>query len=64
MICGYHVQSDIEAGRITRAVTVERLHADTAFQEQHSKAKAEFSRLKKQGKVAKGTPVPTKTTTD
>ncbi len=64
VICGYHFQSDVDAGRITGAVTVARLHADPAFQEQLSKAKAEFSRLKKQGKVAKGTPVPTKTTTD
>ncbi len=64
VICGYHFQSDVDAGRITGAVTVARLHADPAFQEQLSKAKAEFSRLKKQGKVAKATPVPTKTTTD
>ncbi|MDE5960732.1 MAG: phosphatase PAP2 family protein [Duncaniella sp.] len=64
VICGYHFQSDVDAGRITGAVTVARLHADPAFQTQLEKAKAEFKQLKKQGKVAKGTPVPTKTTTD
>ena len=63
VICGYHFQSDVDAGRITGAVTVARLHADPAFQEQLSKAKAEFKKLKKSGKVAKGTPVPTPTTT-
>lgn len=64
VICGYHYQSDVDAGRITGAVTVARLHADPAFQDQLKKAKDEFRRLKKEGKVAKGTPVPTKTTTD
>lgn len=64
VICGYHFQSDVDAGRITGAVTVARLHADPAFQAQLEKAKAEFKRLKKQGKVAKGTPVPTRTTSD
>lgn len=64
VICGYHYQSDVDAGRITGAVTVARLHADPAFQAQLKKAKDEFRRLKKEGKVAKGTPVPTKTTTD
>lgn len=64
VICGYHFQSDVDAGRITGAVTVARLHADPAFQKQLQKAKDEFKRLKKAGKVAKGTPVPTPTTTD
>ena len=64
VICGYHFQSDVDAGRITGAVTVARLHADPAFQKQLEKAKAEFKKLKKQGKVAAGTPVPTPTTTD
>lgn len=64
VICGYHFQSDVDAGRITGAVTVARLHADPAFQEQLAKAKAEFKKLKKAGKVAAGTPVPTPTTTD
>lgn len=64
VICGYHFQSDVDAGRITGAVTVARLHADPGFQAQLEKAKAEFRNLKKGGKVAKGTPVPTPTTTD
>lgn len=64
VICGYHFQSDVDAGRITGAVTVARLHADPAFQAQLAKAKEEFKMLKKAGKVAKGTPVPTPTTSD
>ncbi len=64
VICGYHFQSDVDAGRITGAVTVARLHADPKFQAQLEKAKKEFKQLKKAGKVAKGTPVPTPTTTD
>lgn len=64
VICGYHFQSDVDAGRLTGAVTVARLHADPAFQAQLAKAKEEFKNLKKAGKVAKGTPVPTKTTSD
>ncbi len=64
VICGYHFQSDVDAGRLTGAMTVARLHADPAFQAQLDKAKKEFKKLKKSGKVAKGTPVPTPTTTD
>lgn len=64
VICGYHFQSDVDAGRLTGAMTVARLHADPAFQAQLKKAKKEFHRLKKEGKVAKGTPVPTPTTSD
>lgn len=64
VICGYHFQSDVDAGRLTGSMTVARLHADPEFQKQLAKAKAEFSKLKKAGKVAKGTPVPTPTTTD
>lgn len=64
VICGYHFQSDVDAGRLTGAMTVARLHADPAFQAQLQKAKNEFKKLKKAGKVQKGTPVPTPTTTD
>lgn len=64
VICGYHFQSDVDAGRLTGAMTVARLHADPAFEKQVAKAKAEMKKLKKQGKVAKGTPVPTPTTSD
>lgn len=61
VICGYHFQSDVDAGRLTGAVTVARLHADPGFNKQLAKAKAEFRNLKKQGKVEAGTPVPTPT---
>ncbi|MDE5850041.1 MAG: phosphatase PAP2 family protein [Muribaculaceae bacterium] len=64
VICGYHFQSDVDAGRLTGAMTVARLHADPAFQAQLEKAKKEFKKLKKAGKVAQGKPVPTPTTTD
>ena len=64
VICGYHFQSDVDAGRLTGSVIVARLHADPAFQAQLQKAKDEFKRLKKEGKVAPGTPLPTKTTSD
>lgn len=63
VICGYHFQSDVDAGRITGSVIVARLHADPAFQAQLEKAKAEFIALQKAGKVAAGTPLPTPTTT-
>lgn len=45
VICGYHFQSDVEAGRIVAAGVVARLHADPGFQAQLGKAKAEFSEL-------------------
>ncbi|MDE7109783.1 MAG: phosphatase PAP2 family protein, partial [Muribaculaceae bacterium] len=52
VICGYHFQSDVDAGRITGAVAVARLHADENFNNQLDKAKKEFAKLKKEGKVA------------
>lgn len=64
VICGYHYQSDVDAGRLTGSMVVARLHADPGFQAQLEKAKKEFRKLKKEGKVAKGTPLPTKTTSD
>ena len=54
VICGYHFQSDVDAGRITGAGIVARLHADPNFTKQLDKAKKEFSRLKKEGKVKPG----------
>ena len=51
VICGYHFQSDVDAGRVTAAGAVARLHADPGFQEQMKKAKDEFARLQKAGKV-------------
>lgn len=52
VICGYHFQSDVDAGRIVAAGAVARLHADDGFNKQLEKAKKEFASLKKAGKVA------------
>lgn len=52
VICGYHFQSDVDAGRLTGSAIVARLHADEGFQKQLEKAKKEFARLMKDGKVA------------
>ena len=54
VICGYHWQSDVDAGRITGAGAVARLHADPEFMKQLDKAKKEFGKLKKEGKVKPG----------
>lgn len=51
VICGYHFQSDVDAGRITGSDIVARLHADPGFNEQLAKAKKEFANLLKAGKV-------------
>ena len=51
VICGVHYQSDVDAGRIVASALVARLHADTAFTAQLAKAKKEFARLVKDGKV-------------
>ena len=55
VICGYHWQSDVDAARLISAAVVARLHAEPAFQEQLAKAKKEFAKLKKEGKIAKST---------
>ena len=47
VICGYHFQSDVDAGRITGAACVARLHADPKFSAQLKKAKKEFAKLSK-----------------
>ena len=52
VICGYHFQSDVDAGRITGAGVVARLPAGPGFNAQLEKAKKEFAGLKKAGKVA------------
>lgn len=51
VICGYHWESDVEAGRTVGAGVVARLHADKGFQKQLNKAKREFVRLQRAGKV-------------
>lgn len=45
VICGFHYQSDVEAGRIVAAGVVARLHADHGFQAQLQRAKEEFAML-------------------
>ncbi len=47
VICGYHWQSDVTAGRLVGAAIVARLHAEPAFVDQLQKAKAEYLRLAK-----------------
>ncbi len=53
VICGVHYQSDVDAGRIVASAVVARLHADEGFAAQLAKAKKEFARLQKEGKVKK-----------
>lgn len=50
VIVGAHYQSDVDAGRITGAAIVSRLHADKDFQNQLKKAKKEFEKKQKQKK--------------
>lgn len=57
VICGYHFQSDVDAGRIVGSAAVARLHANANFVQQLEKAKAEFAKLVKEGKVAKSSRV-------
>lgn len=51
VICGYHFQSDVDAARLVSSAVVARLHANEKFMEQLEKAKKEFARLCKEGKV-------------
>lgn len=51
VICGYHYQSDVDAGRIVASAVVARLHANDAFSNQLNKAKEEFRSLEKAGKI-------------
>lgn len=46
VICGYHWQSDVDAGRIIGSEVVARLHADPAFQKDLDKAKKELHNQK------------------
>lgn len=53
VICGYHFQSDVDAGRIVGSAVVARLHANENFMNQLDKAKREFNELvnNKQAKI-------------
>lgn len=53
VICGYHWQSDVDAGRLAGSASVAALHANPAFIVQLQKAKDEFARLDKSGKIAR-----------
>lgn len=59
VICGYHWQSDVDAGRVVGSAVVARLHANEEFQKYLAAAKKEFAKLVKAGKVKKSTFVPT-----
>lgn len=51
VICGYHFQSDVDAARLVASAVVARLHANDAFMTQLKKAKDEFAKLQRAGKV-------------
>ena len=53
-ICGVHWQSDIEAGRLTGAATVARLHANAVFVTQMQAAQREIARARARGDAAGG----------
>lgn len=53
VICGYHFQSDVDAAHIVASAVVARLHANENFIKQLGKAKQEFAKLVKEGKVKK-----------
>ena len=46
VICGVHWQSDVDAGRVTGAATVARLHADHSFMKKMDRAREEIRRLR------------------
>ena len=43
VICGFHWQSDVDAGRMAAAATVAVLHGNEGFLKAMEKAKAEFA---------------------
>ncbi len=51
VIAGFHYQSDVDAARWMCTAIVARLHADKDFSKQLQKAKKEFAKLQKQGKI-------------
>lgn len=51
VICGYHFQSDVDAARLVASAVVARLHANDAFMTQLKKAKEEFAKLQKSGRL-------------
>jgi acid phosphatase (class A) len=53
VVCGYHWQSDVDAGRDVGAAAVARLHADPVFLAQVRHAKAEVAAARAAGQRAK-----------
>ena len=53
-ICGVHWKSDIEAGRLTGAATVARLHANAVFVTQMQAAQREIARARARGDAPGG----------
>lgn len=51
VICGYHWQSDVDAGRLAGSAAVAVLHSNPAFMEQLDKAKKEFAALLKEDRI-------------
>ena len=45
VVCGFHWQSDVEAGRMLGAAVVAQLHSDPGFTRQLEKAKAEMAAI-------------------
>lgn len=45
VICGYHFQSDVDAGRLVASAMVARLHADKGFAKKLDKARKEFRKV-------------------
>lgn len=50
VICGFHWQSDVDAGRLVASATVAQLHNDAAFTAMLAKAKDEIAPLRQQKK--------------
>lgn len=53
VIAGFHYQSDVDAARWMSSTIVARLHADKKFNQQMKRAKKEFKRLLKKGRIQK-----------
>ncbi len=49
VVCGYHWQSDVDAGRVIGAATVARLHADPVFLAQAARARQEIASVRAAG---------------
>lgn len=52
VVCGYHWQSDVDAGRLMAAATVARLHADPVFTAQMALARGEIAAARTAGATA------------